>query len=98
MAKEKRDLSERIIDRMREVKETADPWDEEETLRAQARVAQEEAASLVISIAQSLSNICIRSNHKGSVKGGDKSPPLPCMRCRTKVKHYRDIADLIATT
>lgn len=99
MAREKKqDLSERIINRMREVREGADPWEEEQTLRLQARVAQEEAASLVTSIAQSLSDICVRSSHRGSVKAGPTSPALPCMRCRTKIKHYRDIADLIATT
>lgn len=99
MAKEqKKDLSERIIDKMREVRNSADPWEEEQTLKLQARVAQEEAAALVTSIAQSLNDICIRSNHKGSVKAGASSPGLPCMRCRTKIKHYRDIADLIATT
>ena len=99
MAKEqKRDLSERIIDKMREVRSNADPWEEEQTLRLQARAAQEEAASLVSSIAQSLNDICIQSNHRGSVKEGPSSPGLPCMRCRTKIKHYRDIADLIATT
>lgn len=99
MAREKkRDLSERIIDKMREIRESADPWDEEQTLRRQARAAQEEAASLVTDIAQSLSDICIRAGHRGSVKAGPSSPSLPCMRCRTKIKHYRDIADLIATT
>ena len=83
---------------MREVRERADPWKEEQTLHLQARAAQEETALLIASIAQSLSDICIQSHHRGSVKAGPSSPALPCMRCRTKVKHYRDIADLIATT
>lgn len=94
----KKDLSERIIDRMREIRKNSDPWEEDATLRLQARAAQEEAASLVASIAQSLSDVCIRSNHRGAVKAGPSSPALPCMRCRTKIKHYRDIADLIANT
>lgn len=98
MAKEKKDLSERIIARMKAIRETADPWNEDETLRAQSLAAQEEVASLVTSMAESLSNICIRTGHRGSVKGGENSSPLPCMRCRTRIKHYKDIADLIATT
>lgn len=99
MPKEKRDLPDRIIDRMREAKEeVADPWDENGALRAQAIAAQTETASLVRAIAQSLSDICIRSSHRGSVKGGENSSPLPCMRCRTKIKHYREIADIIAPT
>lgn len=97
-AGKKKDLSDRIIDRMREIRENSDPWKEDETLRFQARAAQEETASLLTSIAQSLSDVCIRANHRGSVKAGASSPALPCMRCRTKIKHYRDIADLIATT
>lgn len=93
----KRDLSDRIIDKMREAgNEINDPWNEKGTLQAQARAAQEETADLVTSIAQSLSDICIRSNHRGAVKGGPNSPSLPCMRCRTKVKHYREIASIIA--
>lgn len=99
MPKDKRDLSDRIIERMREVKdEMADPWNDSGTLRAQAQVAQAETAALVRSISQSLSDICIKSNHRGSVKGGENSSPLPCMRCRTKVKHYREIAEIISPT
>lgn len=96
--KDKRDLSERIVNRLREVKDAADPWEEEAMFRAMARAAQEESASLVASIAQSLSDICIKSGHRGSVKAGPNSSALPCMRCRAKVKHYKEIADLIATT
>lgn len=97
-SKKKQDLSERVIARMSAIRETADPWNEEETLRAQALAAQEEVAALVTAMAESLSNICVRTGHKGSVTGGENSPSLPCMRCRTKIKYYRDIADLIANT
>lgn len=93
---DKRDLPDRIIGRMQEIRdEIADPWDEKGALRAQARAAQEETAGLVTSIAQSLSEICIRSGHRGAVKGGPNSPSRPCMKCQTKVKHYREVANII---
>lgn len=95
--KNKKDLVDRIIEAMREARdEVADPWDERGTLRAQAVASQIETAELVRSIAQSLSEICVRSKHRGSVKAQENSPALPCMRCRAKVKHYREIAEIIA--
>lgn len=95
---QKKDLSERITDRMREIAASADPWDSEQMLRAQARAAQEEAATLILAMATSLSEACVRLNHRGAVKATEKSPAVPCLRCRTKVKHYREIADLVANT
>lgn len=96
MAKEqKKDLTDKIIDGMRAAKEAEDPWDENKTLRAQAHVAQAETVTLVLNLAQSLTDICVRSSHRGSVKASGNSPAIPCVRCKTKVKHYREIAEFI---
>lgn len=97
MAKEKLDLTERITQSMQAAKdEIGDPWAEQLILKAQAKAAQLETAALVRNIAQSLSDICVRSNHRGAVKATENSPSMPCLRCKTKVKHYREIADFIA--
>lgn len=82
---------------MREARDRIDdPWAEEATLQAQARAAQLETAALIRDIAQSLANICIRYKHRGATPGDEQNPPRPCIRCASKVKHYREIADIIS--
>lgn len=93
----KRDLTDRIVDRMVEARdEVDDPWDQERTLKVQAAVAQDETAALIRAIAQSLIGVCIRAGHRGSTRPTETSVGAPCIRCKSKVKHYRETADFIS--
>lgn len=94
---DRRSLTAKIIEGMTEaVAKHDDPWDYAGEEKVRALAAQRVAAAQITAVSDALTRACVRLKHRGSVPARGNSPILPCARCKVKIKHYTEAADMVA--
>lgn len=99
MTPQKIDLTTRVAQALADAtgempRDTAEEQDA--AYKAEAATARAFLGGVVDEFTEALVRACVSRGHRGAVAGRDGVSGTPCAQCKPKVRHYREVAALIA--
>lgn len=93
---ERRSLSHRLADALRAAATRPNHEDDTDGYEQLAETSRDFLSARVREYAAALERACIRQRHRGSAEASSIRSGAACPRCRAKIRHVLEAADLIA--